>query len=183
MRLALASLASGLAACAPEAVEPVPPPEPEAVTHPENWAWGNLQADPIGEHQPETPDCPPSTWGEEGGRLEVQTGVCDFAWLVQPTLISLKAGDTISVASWHQGLDAGEPAEGHLALVLDGELLWELWASIPSPPEVFTDEVVVERDVPAGAEVGVHLHNHGFNSWSVGELMRTIPMESQADSG
>lgn len=152
----------------------VPPESGEAslpvtIAVPEAWAPGDPAGDPL-DGRPA--DCPPSTWGAEDGRLEVQTGACAQAWLTQPLLEDLAPGDVITVASWHQGLDAAEPGEGHLAVVVDGVRWWEVWAPIPSEPEVFEAELRVEVAVPAGAEVGVHLHNHGYNSWSVGELVR-----------
>lgn len=158
----------GLGACTvpPEAVEPA---EPVPVAVPEAWTPGDPAGDPLDGHPT---DCPASTWGTEDGRLEVQTGACAQAWLVQPLLEDLAPGDVLDVVSWHQGLDALEPGEGHLAVVVDGVRLWEVWAPIPSDPEVFEAQVRVEAAVPAGAEVGVHLHNHGYNSWSVGELVR-----------
>lgn len=153
--------------CAPEAAS-----EPVVVAATDGWTLGSLATDPVPAHQPEVPLCPPATWGYEDGRLEVQTGACDYAWLVQPLLGPLEEGDTLTMLTWHQGLDASEPAEGHLALSVDGVLRWEMWAPIPSLPDVFEAEVVMDAHVPAGAEVGIHLHNHGFNSWSVGEITR-----------
>lgn len=141
----------------------------EPLLAPEAWVQGDPATDPL---DGLARDCPPSTWGAEGGRLEVQTGACAQAWLVQPLPVDLAPGDVLTVSSWHQGLDAAEAGEGHLALVIDGQLVWEVWAPIPSDPELFDGRFVAHRFVPAGADVGVHLHNHGYNSWSVGEVVR-----------
>jgi len=154
-----------LVACAAEAPSDV-------VVGPDAWRLGDLGTDPLAAHQPPEPSCPPSTWGLEDGRLEVQTGVCDYAWLVQPSRVELSPGDVIRVLSWHQGLDAPVPAEAHLALLVDGVVWWEVTVDVPAIAEVFAAEVPVDDRVPAGAEFGIHLHNHGFNSWQVGEVTR-----------
>lgn len=153
--------------CAPPVAE-----GPVDLVSPDAWERGDLATDPIDAHRPAEVNCPPSTWGYEDGRLEVQTGACSFAWLVQPALADIDVGDTVSVTAWHQGLDAAIPAEGHLALVIDGVVVWDTWAAIPSDPEVFSAEIILDEPVDEGAEVGVHLHNHGYNSWSVGTVRR-----------
>jgi len=171
----LASAVMPLVGCAVDPLGAELEEGPSELVLPDAWARGLLDDDPLLHHQPAglvDEDCPPSTWGYEDGRLEVQTGACAYAWLVQPALTELSPGDTLAITSWHQGLDAPLPSEGHLALVVDGEVLWEATAPIPSSPEVFDAEVVIHRHVPEGSEVGVHLHNHGYNSWSVGAVTR-----------
>jgi hypothetical protein len=41
---------------------------------------------------------------------------------------------------------------------------------IPSEANVLEARVSAPRAWPAGATVGLHLHNHGYNAWTVLEV-------------
>jgi len=164
-------------ACAPSSDPPTDPPaEVHTLATSDGWQLGVPDTDPLRDHRPADAGCPVSAWGEEDGRLEVQMGVCDYAWLVQPLPETVCAGDTLLISAWHQGLDAPEPGEAHLALTLGDELLWQTWSAVPSQADLWMEEVVVQHTAPAGTELGVHLHNHGYNSWAVAPVeLRTGP--------
>jgi len=116
-------------------------------------------------HRPDEVDCPVATWGLEAGGLEVQTGACTYLALGQP--VRLSGGDLLDVVLWHDALDAAEPGEGHAALWLDDQILWEVTVPIPSPAGFHDAAVAVPH---GGGMLGWHLHNHGYNSWTLAEL-------------
>ena len=68
---------------------------------------------------------------------------------------------------WHSALVAQEPAEGHFALLVDGELLWEKLVTIPADAGAYNDVVPVELQAEAGQTLQLHLHNHGANTWNL----------------
>ncbi len=141
--------------------------EPGPLGHVEAWEALPPSEDPLPEHRPDEVSCAPGGWFVEDGRIEVQTGICDYVTLGQPLLREVREGDLVRVLAWHQGLDAAEPAEAHIALFVDGVRLWEAWAPIPSEATIFSETVAAPVDAPMGAPVILHLHNHGFNAWAV----------------
>jgi hypothetical protein len=88
----------------------------------------------------------------------------------QPTQRELAAGDLLKVRLWHFALSAPEPAEAHAALLVAGLRVLDERIAIPQPGALIVRQVRVERDVPAGALVYFHLHNHGANSWALVEV-------------
>jgi hypothetical protein len=137
-------------------------------------AWTETAAadDPLVDHRSEPTICPHSAWGEELGVFEVSTGRCNYLSVEQPLLEPIAVGDPLRIQLWWQGLIAPEPAIGHLALLIDGELIWELEVEIPGLADarsiVFASPIAADR----GASVIFHLHNHGANSWTLAELAR-----------
>jgi hypothetical protein len=97
----------------------------------------------------------------------VNTGLCTYAFLEQPLLADVAVGDEVEVAMWYSALVSTEPAEGHMALLIDGRLLWERVVPIPSDADAHTDLVEVGFDAPAGALIQLHVHNHGANTWNL----------------
>ena len=71
---------------------------------------------------------------------------------------------------WHGDLAFEEPAEAHVAISIDGEIIWENTVQIPAEAAIFDTRVTVPFDAPAGSKVEYHLHNHGFNSWTLLQL-------------
>ncbi len=146
------------------------PREPLRLLDPEAWVEAESDHDPLPQHRPDPWICPLSAWGPEFGALEVTTQECNYLSVAQPLAHAIAVGDPLKVTAWWQTLIAAEAAEGHLALFVDGELLWEEWVQIPGDADV--REVVFESPLaaPAGAEVIFHLHNHGYNSWTFAGL-------------
>lgn len=99
--------------------------------------------------------------------LSVDTQACNYLSAVQPSLVEAHAGELLHLRVWHFELDAAEPAEAHLALMIGEDLVWERWLPIPSPSELIEERVELSADYPAGAAVRLHLHNHGFNSYNL----------------
>lgn len=137
------------------------------------WQEVDVAADPFADHRPSSVDCPEGAWGDEDGALEVQTGVCNYFAVVAPTLVDLEPGDMLQGTVWYQDLDAPEPAEAHVAVWIGTDVQWEAWVPIPDLAAVHSVEVPIAESWPAGTPIGLHLHNHGFNSWKFAEFRRT----------
>lgn len=130
------------------------------------WRVIDAQEDPLAGHRPAVVDCPVGAWAPELDQLEVQTGVCNYLALAQSSLVDLDVGDRVFVDLWHNVLDAATPATGHVAIVIDMVMVGEAVVEIPAQAEVLRFEWTVEHPVPAGTPVHLHLHNHGYNSWT-----------------
>ncbi len=146
-----------------------------AVLTAEGWRLDLDAADPFPDHRPAEPACPETSWGVEGEGIEVDTGACSYGQFVQPSRLDLLAGDVLRLTAWHHDLVAEEPGQGHLALCLDGQPLWERVVDIPAAAQSYDIELTVDRDLPAGSEVLLHLHNHGANTWTFHGLQRLEP--------
>jgi hypothetical protein len=163
---ARALLLLGLGACAPAAA-----PDDSAgsgavaLLNPAELAPVAAADDPLADHRPAEVDCPAGAWGAEGGGFEVQTGVCAYAAFDQPLAVVPAAGDVIEISVWYDTLDAAEPAEGHVAVLLDDRLLWEETVQIPGPSAALDARIKLDFAPAADARLGLHLHNHGYNSW------------------
>jgi hypothetical protein len=150
-------------ACAPT-VEAGP------IVTPEAWQRAADDDDPFMEHRPATYGCADGGWGVEDGELEIDTGACAYLSIEQPVLLDVPAGATIGVRLFHQPLHADDDAVGHAALAVDGVVLWERSVRIPGPANAYDDEVMAPRAIVAGERVVFHLHNHGANTWRLGDV-------------
>lgn len=121
--------------------------------------------DPLADHRPSSVDCPEAAWGPEGGGFEVQTGVCGYAAFDQPLAERPSKGNVLEITIWHDILDALEPAVGHVAVWLDDRVIWEETVTIPAASDQLDAQVVLDFTPSPGARLGLHLHNHGYNSW------------------
>ena len=136
---------------------------------PESWVI-DQSADSFPEHLTAKHTCDPNGMVVEDGVLEIYTGDCGYLVARQPSLEKIDVGDVVEVLVYHSRLTAKEPAEAHAALSIDGELVWEETVSIPSISLVYATEVLATFEADAGADVVLHVHNHGSNVWSVGHL-------------
>ena len=134
------------------------------------WREGVAELDPLLHEQPEELDCPAAAWGPEWGRLEVQTGVCNYLHITQPSLAAIEAGDDIELVVFHDRLDAAEPARGHVAVLVGEHVLWEQWVDIPTDAAVMHARIPAPQSWPAGTPIDLHLHNHGYNSWTLSSI-------------
>lgn len=134
--------------------------------------WSLSDQDPF-EDGPEVVDCPSSSWGVEIIEvpvLEVDTGACNYANLEQPLLERIRKGDTLHLVLGHGDLVADEPSQAHVAVVIDGEVLWQTTEPIPGIQRDYDLWIESDASVAAGAPVLLHLHNHGSNTWNLLEL-------------
>lgn len=166
MRPLLVLALVGLASCSEEDA-PTTGGEVIPLLRPFELAPVPAGADPLASHQPAVIACPAATWGPEGGGFEIQTGACNYATFDQSLPVAIEAGDEVAISIWHDFLDAPEPSTAHVAVLLGDQVIWETTLAIPAPSAAF-DVVVPIASAPApDARLGVHLHNHGFNSWRI----------------
>lgn len=157
-------------ACEPEP-QPEPEPEPGPLATADQWDWvADPSEDVFGAERPSDAICDETLGiGVElignDAALEIDTNLCNYATVRQPSLRALVPGDTISLRQWHYDLVAPSPSEAHLALALDGEVLWERGIPIPAAAASIDEVITVDREVPAGAELQFHVHNHGNNTY------------------
>lgn len=138
----------------------------------EDWTATAAADDPLADHRPEPMICPSAAWGEELGVLEVSTGGCNYLSVEQPLAEPIAIGDPLRLQIWWQPLIAAAPAIGHLALLIDGELIWEAEVAIPGAADARSITFASPIAAEPGATVTFHLHNHGANSWTLAELAR-----------
>lgn len=145
------------------------------------WVPVEVADDPIPDHRPTDVQCGVVGAYIEGTSYEIDTGACNYLARQQPSLVEIRAGDTLSISAFHDTLAAIEAGQAHLALLLGDWPVWQEFIPIPASPGVvdatpFSEEIVVDFDVPAGTPVGLHLHNHGYNTWTILEV-EVVPAE------
>lgn len=150
---------------------------PEALAEADGWGLLDDADDPFDDRDPAAGPCSPLGYGAEGTAFEVQTLDCPHGAFSQPAGHSVPAGSTVLVSAWHMDLVAAEPAEGHLAVQL-GRDRAEVRPAIPGPAAAYTLQVVLTEELKAGEPVFFHVHNHGSNSWYLGELAVLPPSEA-----
>ncbi len=135
-------------------------------------AWTELPAsdDPLADHRPDPIVCTIAGWYVEGETLEVDTNYCNYVALRQPSLASISAGRVVRIGFYHFDLTSPEPATAHVAVLVDGQTLWEQEIAIPGDAYVYELDVEAPWTAPVGADVVFHLHNHGQNTWVLQSL-------------
>jgi hypothetical protein len=135
------------------------------------WEPVAAEDDPAGD-RPETVTCPPSAWFVEvipEEAIEVDTGVCDYFAVQQPSLGRLRGG-WLHLRFGHGDLDAGFRAEAHFALYAADTLLFSQRMEIPAAAWDYTIDLDELEPFPRDTPLTLHLHNHGANTWSFAEL-------------
>ncbi|MFT4613881.1 MAG: mono/diheme cytochrome c family protein [Bacteroidia bacterium] len=135
-----------------------------------DWVEQAAADDGIAGHRPVSVECPSNSWYNEDGALEVETGFCNYLSLAQASKADVQDGDTLHLVLWHGNLAFEQPATAHVAITLDGQTVWEENVDIPTDAEIFDIRIPVDFDAPAGSKLEYHLHNHGYNSWTLLEL-------------
>ena len=133
-------------------------------------AWAPSTTDPFPDHRPATVSCPDASWQLEEGSIEVDTGECNYLSLEQPLLRDVDEGTPLIINMWHQALFDEVGGLAHLALVIGDEVIWEQYIDVPGPAQIWREQITAPRDLLRDEPVVVHLHNHGANSWNLGEL-------------
>ncbi len=142
----------------------------ESLVDVDAWVYQSAEEDSKASERPADLSCPDNSWYNEDGALEVETGYCNYLSLAQPSLVDVAAGDTLHLVLWHGDLVFDEPATGHVTLSIDGKVAWEAQVSIPSDADIFDVKFTLPFDAPAGSKVEYHLHNHGYNTWTLLQL-------------
>ncbi|MEZ4382170.1 MAG: hypothetical protein R3A79_12540 [Nannocystaceae bacterium] len=136
------------------------------LTAPAAWVPVAAAEDPFADERPAALRCEVEEgWRREDEGVEIDTGACDYLALRQPLPRALAAGEPLRISAWWQNLIASEPAEGHIAVAVDGVVIWEERVAIPGPADARDLVVTAPEDAPAGAPITLHLHNHGANTW------------------
>lgn len=150
-----------------------PVPVRGSVVAPEHWRQLTSAEDPFDDRPPLVSCMSVAVMAETlGGEpvLDVDTGGCSYVTALQPTLREIATGEVIQVRVWHFELTAPEPAEAHVALVIDGLHVVDERVMIPQPGGLMTAKLRVTRTIAAGAPAYFHLHNHGTNNWALVEV-------------
>ncbi|KIG14423.1 hypothetical protein DB30_06766 [Enhygromyxa salina] len=159
-----------LAGCPDEPTPPGPDPDPVALVSADAWARiTDPSADAFADQRPADAACDDAGWFVDpfAQSIEIETDVCNYLTLSQTILRELGPNDLVTVSGYHDDLSAPEPALGYLGLALDGELVWEFEVPIPAAAAVFKQSFSVGHSVPPNAEIQLHVHNHGPNTWEV----------------
>jgi hypothetical protein len=143
--------------------------DPIALIDHSDWIETPATDDPLADHRPPNVQCG-GGWLVEGARLEVDTGLCNYLSLSAPLLAPIEAGDRLQIRLWWSQLAAIEPAEAHVALTLEDDMLWDLRVPIPGDADAVDVSFDAPRSYSAGSDVHFHLHNHGSNNWSFAGL-------------
>lgn len=151
------------------------PPPTEGVSLVEHSSWSAVtpEADPF-DDRPATVDCPSVAWGVEVDgeqtAVEIDTELCDYACLVQPSQVDVFSGDAVGLTWGHSALEADVPASAHVSVRLGDLVLWDSDEPIPSDADERNVDLVVDTDYPAGTPIYVHVHNHGDNQWNFSRI-------------
>lgn len=126
----------------------------------------DAEHDPLRDHRPTTVDCNNILgWYQENDGIEVNTGHCNYLALREAAAIDAPAGSLLRTQISHFDLTAPEPTEAHIAILLGDYVAWQETLKIPADAEVQAIEFSLPFDVHAGDDVGLHLHNHGQNTY------------------
>lgn len=143
------------------------PPELVSLIDHAAWEPAPARADPLIDHRPPVVDCGLAGWYVQGEELEIDTNFCNYAALRQPSLVAIDTCTPLRLELYHFDLLAPEPAQAHVAMLIDGQIVWEKLIEIPGKAAVYEEEFISPIAAPVGAEVMLHLHNHGQNTWTL----------------
>ncbi len=132
-----------------------------------DWQFQSAENDSFAAHRPDAITCPDNAWYEEDGALEVETGYCNYLSLAQPGKAAINKGDNIHLVLWHGQLRFDEPAKAHVAVSIGGRLLWDDLIEIPSAAGIYDVTIPSTVNLAVGSPVEYHLHNHGYNTWTL----------------
>lgn len=152
------------------------PDEPEAVTLASYDGWVRVtdpSLDLFADQRPADAVCDDAGYLFDPltQTLEVQTEICNYLTVAQPTLVALAPGDVITVYAFHDVLTAPDLAQGYMALAIGGQIEWEHTVAIPANPAVIEQQFTIDRALPAGTPIQYHLHNHGPNTWELAAVL------------
>lgn len=139
----------------------------------DGWRPVDSDGDPFIAHRPAEFSCPDFGYGPEAGFFEVNTGECNYGTFAQPLQYPIVPGDQLSFVFNHLALWGPDGAHAHVAVQMADTLLWERDLPLPVPASTVVIELTADRFVDAGEDVYFHVHNHGSNSYRMGELIAT----------
>lgn len=136
----------------------------------DRWTMVEPDEDPLAEHRPDEIVCPEGAYVVEGDALEVDTGRCNYFSAWQPAAFPVDSHGEVRLTMWHPWLTAEAPATAHVAVTVQGEVALELEVPIPGDPKVYDLTFTPPVPIDEGTRLGLHLHNHGANTWKFGAL-------------
>lgn len=151
--------------------------ELRSLTDNRGWTAINATDDPLPDHQPATISCGVAGWYVEYDTLEIDTGRCDYPLIEHPALIAVPADSDLTTQLRYYGLDAPEPAEAHVAILVGDQVQWETMVAIPQPAQVLDLGWHTPSAIEVGDPVRFHLHNHGQNHWGLSAIMAQVPID------
>jgi hypothetical protein len=129
------------------------------------------ERDPLSEHRPATVECNDIVgFYVENGGIEVNTGKCNYLAVREPAVVAAPKGAWLTTEISHFDLTAPEPTEAHVAVLIGDHVLWQRTIAVPGEAKVYPIEVELPTDVYEGDDVGLHLHNHGQNTYLLQKL-------------
>jgi xanthosine utilization system XapX-like protein len=150
--------------------------EPGSLIDHAQWQVLAADADPLADHRPELVDCGLAGWKQEieTSSLEVDTNFCNYLAIAQPSLLALEQGQLVEVIFYHFDLVApAPPTSAHVAILIDGQMLWEQEIAIPGDADFFVEEFASPISAELGSQVVLHVHNHGQNTYRLQDLLVT----------
>lgn len=141
----------------------------------DDWHLQTPEEDVLSDHIPADFHCVPNPTFIEEGDLEFQTEYCNYLSLEQDSKANVLEGEPVRIGIFHFDLTAPEPAQAHVAVLFEDELQWEQWIDIPGPANVIEACFTATRDLPLGAPLTVHFHNHGQNTWALTHVQTLAP--------
>jgi hypothetical protein len=96
--------------------------------------------------------------------LVVNTEVCNWITLEQPSLRAIHAGDEIEIRTFHAVLTAPVGGEARISATLGDEMIFDEIVAIPQPSDFISGSWVAPRDFEAGTPMLFHVDNHGRNN-------------------
>lgn len=168
----LAAAGGCLLSCASSAAPPGAATRPGVLAPLSELSVLGSDDDPLVAHRPETVDCSDlGGWYVEDDVLEVNSGKCNYLALVEPAAVGAPAGARVTTTILHFDLTASAPTEAHLALLIAGQVVWEETIPVPSAANVFELSFPLPQSVQPGEPIGLHLHNHGQNTYNFSPLL------------
>jgi len=146
-----------------------------------DWQQVPAADDPLALHRPAEVSCPLGAWLYEPTGLEINTATCNYAMFVQPSRAAIVQGARLRGSLYHFDLNSEPPATAHVAVMVGEAVLWEQEIAIPGKANAYAIDLVLDFTADAGTPVYFHLHNHGQNTWTLGEI--EIEIEAEAEVG
>ena len=135
-------------------------------------AWKRIpsEEDPFLKMKTEHHKCLPLGTYVENGVFEIDTGLCNFATIVQPLQTEIRQGERLQFTLLHEDLSAPTNATAFVVLSIDGERIWQQEIPIPSEASYYQPLWTAHKEIKKGAKIVFHLHNHGANNWTIHSL-------------
>jgi hypothetical protein len=154
-----------------------PAPEGVLVSLVDHQAWrlAEPSEDPWRAHRPADVSCPDGArTSEDFAELPsfgVDTGLCPYTTVTQPTASAICEGEALYVWLWRFALTGPEGAEATMAVALGDSVVWEQVVPIPARSALVALTVPVPP-TPAGTPIRFHVRNHGDNAYQLLGLAR-----------